>query len=49
MMEYSAKSNTFGYNKRFIQVIDKDGNVLKRFRETINPEGIVIETKIIIK
>jgi hypothetical protein len=41
VMEYSAKADNFGYNKRFIKIFNKDGNELRHFKETIHPDGTV--------
>ena len=45
VMEYSSKSDTVGYNKRFIKILDKDGDKLRYFKESINPDGTISKTK----
>jgi hypothetical protein len=48
VMEHTAKSDTKGYTKRTVKVVDHNGKVTRHFKETIKPNGIVKETKIIV-
>lgn len=46
-MEYIAKADTPGYTKRYVQIINSSGNILKEFNEIISPDGSVKKTKIL--
>lgn len=39
-----AAANNIGYGKVYVQEIDSSGNIIREFKETIGPNGL-IETK----
>lgn len=43
-LEFFTPAKNAGYGKRYVQEIDNLGNIVKEFKETIGPKGI-IETK----
>ena len=43
-LEYFSPARNPGYGKRYIQEVDGEGNVIREYKETWGPEGI-IETK----
>ncbi|CAL7961104.1 hypothetical protein MIDIC_240071 [Alphaproteobacteria bacterium] len=46
-LEFFSPANTPGYGKRYIQEIDANGNLIKEFKETIGPDGNVLNTKLL--
>ncbi len=43
--EHFSPANNSGYGKRYAQEVDVNGNILINIKETIGPDGKVIETK----
>lgn len=43
-LEFFSPAENAGYGKRYVQEIDSKGNIMKHYKETIGPKGL-IETK----
>jgi len=43
-MEFFSPARNEGYGKRYVQEIDGQGNIIREYKETLGPNGL-IETK----
>ena len=41
LLEFFSPARNPGYGKRYAQVIDEFGRVIREFKETIGPNGII--------